>query len=95
MTNQAFQDPNAQYYLQEKRFMFHVFPTGLNKVFDVSCGAGRVGKALLDSGKATEVIGVELFEPAAAEARKHDRELHVGDIEEMTLNYDGCFDIVI
>jgi 2-polyprenyl-3-methyl-5-hydroxy-6-metoxy-1,4-benzoquinol methylase len=93
--NDAFADPKAQYYLQEKRFMFHLFPSGLSKVLDVGCGAGRVGKALLDSGKAAELIGVELFEPAAAEARRFYKEVHVGDIEDMSLNYDSYFDMVV
>jgi 2-polyprenyl-3-methyl-5-hydroxy-6-metoxy-1,4-benzoquinol methylase len=95
MKNSAFQEPSAPYYLQEKRFMFHLFPDGPNKVLDLGCGAGRVGKALLDSGKAVEVTGVEIFEPAAAETRKHYKAVHVGDIEEMTLDYNDYFDVVV
>jgi 2-polyprenyl-3-methyl-5-hydroxy-6-metoxy-1,4-benzoquinol methylase len=93
--NDAFLDPNAEYYLQEKRFMFHLFPKGPNKVLDLGCGAGRVGKMLLDSGRAVEVVGVEIFALAAAEARKHYKCVHVGDVEGMTLDYHDCFDVVI
>ena len=75
--------------------MFHLFPDGPNKVLDLGCGSGRVGKVLLDSGKAAEVTGVEIFEPAAAEARKHYKTVHTGDIEEMTLDYRGDFDMVV
>jgi len=41
------------------------------------------------------MTGVEIFEPAAATARKHYKQVHVGDVEEMSLSYDKYFDLVI
>jgi len=95
MKNNAFQDPSAEYYNTEKRFLFHMIPVGPNVVLDLGCAAGFVGKAMLESNRAVEVSGVEIFEPAAVEARKHYKVVHVGDIEEMSLSYDKCFDLVI
>jgi 2-polyprenyl-3-methyl-5-hydroxy-6-metoxy-1,4-benzoquinol methylase len=95
MRNTAFSDPTAEYYNTEKRFLFHMIPDGRNVALDLGCAAGAVGRALLESNKAVEVTGVEIFEPAAAEARKHYKVVHVGDIEEMSLNYEKYFDLVI
>ena len=95
MKNPAFQNPGDQYYMQEKRFLFPLIPDGPNVLLDLGCAAGQVGKALRESHKAAEIVGVEIFEPAAAEARKLYKEVHVGDIEDMKLGYDKYFDIVL
>jgi O-antigen biosynthesis protein len=62
---------------------------------DLGCASGGVEKALLRSNKAVEVTGVEIFEQASVEAKKHYKLVHVGDIEEMTMRYDKYFDLVI
>lgn len=95
MKNPAHQKAHDDYYVQEKGYMLHLIPKGPNVILDLGCGAGRVGKALMGSGKAVEVHGVEIFEPAAKEAMKHYKAVHVGDIESMELDYDRYFDIII
>ena len=64
-------------------------------VLDVGCGSGRVGKRLIESNKAAEVVGIEIFDAAAREARNHYKAVHVGDVENMDLPYDRYFDVVI
>ena len=72
MQNQAFQDTSDSYYNQEKQFLFHLIPNGPNVVLDPWLCCWRGGKgALLRSNMAVEVIGVEIFEQAAEEAKKH------------------------
>lgn len=95
MKNPTFQEASDDYYVQEKKFLFHLIPDGPNVVMDLGCGAGRVGKGLLESNKAAEIVGVEIFEPAANEALKCYKTVHVGDIENMDLAYDKHFDVVI
>ena len=95
MQNPAFSSEHDPYYTQEKRFIFHLVPDGPNLVLDLGCGAGKMGKALIDSGKAGVVVGVEIFEPAAHEAAKYYSRVHVGDIEQMELTYHGYFDVAI
>lgn len=95
MKNTAFTDAAADYYNYEKGFVHHLVPDGPNVVMDLGCAAGRLGKRLIELNKAAEVVGVEIFEPVAQEARKYYKEVHVGDIEEMNLNYAGHFDVVI
>jgi SAM-dependent methyltransferase len=95
MKNAAFQDGASAYYSQNKDFLLDLIPDGPNVVLDLGCGAGGVGKALLDRGKASELIGVEIFESAARNARKVYKRVHVGDIEEMELLYQNYFDVVV
>lgn len=95
MRNEIWQDPNAAYYTQEKRFLFHMIPDGAGLALDLGCGAGRFGKALLESGKVRALVGVEIFEPAAEAARQYYQKVHVGDIEAMELDYERCFDLVL
>jgi 2-polyprenyl-3-methyl-5-hydroxy-6-metoxy-1,4-benzoquinol methylase len=95
MKNGAFTLPGDAYYNQEKQFLFHLIPDGPNVVMDCGCAAGRVGKKLLELKKASEVIGVEIFESAAKDAMESYKRVHVGDIEEMDLDYEDYFDLVI
>jgi 2-polyprenyl-3-methyl-5-hydroxy-6-metoxy-1,4-benzoquinol methylase len=69
--------------------------TAPNIVLDLGCGAGAVGRKLLRDGKASQVVGVELFGAAAEEAARYYSAVHTGDIEEMTLPYTRHFDYVI
>jgi tRNA1(Val) A37 N6-methylase TrmN6 len=95
MKNQAFENPNAEYYNQEKRFLFHLIPDGPNVVLDLGCASGGVGKAMLEAKTAMEANSVEIFEAAAVTARKYYKVVHVGDIEEMSPSQDKYFDLVI
>lgn len=60
---------------------------------DMGCASGRMGEKLLETGKAIEMVGLECFEGAAAEAAKTYK-VHVGDVK-MVFNYESCFDYVI
>jgi SAM-dependent methyltransferase len=95
MKNQAFTSATDDYYSQEKQFLIRHIPDGPNVVLDCGCATGRMGKRLLELHKAAEVVGVEIFEPAAREAMEHYKRVHIGDIEEMDLGYEACFDVAI
>jgi 2-polyprenyl-3-methyl-5-hydroxy-6-metoxy-1,4-benzoquinol methylase len=95
MKNQSWANAVDPYYNQEKRFLFHLIPDGPNVILDCGCGAGAMGKKLMEIKKASEVIGVEIFEPPAKKAMEFYQRVHVGNIEEMPLEYDGYFDVVI
>jgi 2-polyprenyl-3-methyl-5-hydroxy-6-metoxy-1,4-benzoquinol methylase len=95
MLNTAFVDKDSHYYVRFKWWMLPLIKDGPNIVMDLGCAAGVMGRKLLETGKAKEVFGVEIFEPAAAEAATIYKKVHVGDIEEMQLDYNQCFDYVI
>jgi 2-polyprenyl-3-methyl-5-hydroxy-6-metoxy-1,4-benzoquinol methylase len=95
LKNEAFQNASNDYYVQDKGFIFPLIPDGPNIVIDVGCGSGRLGQRLLESGKAAEIVGIELFEPAAREAMKCYRRVHIGDVENLKLDYAQYFDIAV
>jgi 2-polyprenyl-3-methyl-5-hydroxy-6-metoxy-1,4-benzoquinol methylase len=95
MQNTAFVDKDSHYYVRLKWWMLPLIKDGPNIVMDMGCASGVMGRKLLDTGKAKEVYGVEIFESAAAEAATIYKKVHVGDIEEMDLDYKGVFDYII
>jgi len=95
MNNPAFQENDPSYYRVTKVRMLPLIPPGPNVVLDLGCAAGRTGLKLLETNRAAYLVGVEIFGPAAQEARKHYDEVIVGDLEDMHLDYKGRFDFVI
>jgi 2-polyprenyl-3-methyl-5-hydroxy-6-metoxy-1,4-benzoquinol methylase len=95
MQNTAFVDKDSHYYVRFKWWMLPLIKDGPNIVMDLGCASGVMGRKLLETGKAKEVFGVEIFESAAAEAATIYKKVHVGDIEEMQLDYNGTFDYII
>lgn len=66
------------------------------RVLEVGCGAGTTGVLALATGRASHYAGVELFEPAAAAARKVLSEVVVGDVERLVLPWaPASFDVLI
>lgn len=95
MENKAFKNKDDRYYNIEKSRMVPFFPQGPNVVLDLGCATGRLGRKLRELNKACELVGVEIFEPAAEEAKKHYDALYLGDLECLTLPYKEYFDFVI
>lgn len=95
MQNTAFLEKDAHYYVRFKHWMLPFIADGDNVIMDLGCASGIMGRKLLESGKASEVYGVEIFEEAASEAGSIYRKVHVGDIEEMHLEYNQDFDYII
>jgi 2-polyprenyl-3-methyl-5-hydroxy-6-metoxy-1,4-benzoquinol methylase len=95
MQNTAFHEKDAHYYVRLKWWMLPLVKDGPNIVMDLGCASGVMGRKLLETGKAAEVHGVEIFPDAAEEAARHYTEVHTGDIEEMDLEYENRFDYVI
>ncbi len=95
MQNTAFQDKDSEYYTHDKAWMLPLIKEGPNRVLDLGCASGRVGQRLLETGRAKELIGAEIFGPAAAEAAKIYQKVYVVDVEESELPYVDHFDYVI
>lgn len=85
----------SDYYNQRRTDLSEFIPDGPNAVMDLGCASGGLGTTLLESNKASQVVGVEIFEPAARQAMKRYDTVHVGDIEELVLDYDRYFDVVV
>jgi 2-polyprenyl-3-methyl-5-hydroxy-6-metoxy-1,4-benzoquinol methylase len=65
------------------------------RVLDVACGSGHLGERIREHGN--RVVGVEIAESSAAEARRVLDEVHVFDIEQPwpTLLREAPFDVVV
>lgn len=83
------------YYNRERPSITSRIKMGPNAILDLGCGTGALGRILVAAGKAREMIGVEIFEAAAAEAALSYSVVHQGDIECMDLPYSGRFDYVV
>ncbi|HYG68441.1 MAG TPA: class I SAM-dependent methyltransferase [Anaeromyxobacteraceae bacterium] len=87
--------PPANYYAQARPELVAVVnPAGL-RVLEVGCATGVMGAALLEKG-AREVVGLDVFEPALAEARSRLTAVHRVDLNALpALPYpEGHFDLV-
>jgi 2-polyprenyl-3-methyl-5-hydroxy-6-metoxy-1,4-benzoquinol methylase len=86
---------DESYYSREKSRIASLVPEGPNVILDVGCAAGHLGRKLRELNKVDELVGVEIFQPAAAEAEKHYDAVHQGDVEVLSLPYQEYFDFVI
>lgn len=65
-------------------------------ILELGCGNGATGALALAQGKCATYVGIEMFEPAAAEARAVLTQVHVGDVAALDLPYPpATFDALI
>lgn len=95
MINEAHQSKQDLYYNRERPSITDLVEPGKHTILDLGCGAGVVGRKLMSLGKASRVIGVELFPEAAAEASRHYETVHQGDVEQMDFRFPCEFDYAI
>jgi 2-polyprenyl-3-methyl-5-hydroxy-6-metoxy-1,4-benzoquinol methylase len=80
----AYQQKAASYFDRARLDFVHRLPLDASaSVLEIGCGTGATGALAMTRGRAGRYVGVELFESAAAEARKVLSEVHVGDAERM------------
>lgn len=95
MKNELQNDPSSDYYTREKSSIEALIPPGSHRVLDVGCAAGGLGRRLIERGKAAEVYGLELFEPAARKAAEVYKSVLVGDVESLALTFPCQFDYIV
>ena len=95
MQNKAFEDINSHYYTRVKSWMVPFFEDRPNMILDLGCGAGALGQKLIQAGKVKALVGAEIFPAAAEQAAKIYQHVHVGDLEQMRLDYPERFDYVV
>jgi 2-polyprenyl-3-methyl-5-hydroxy-6-metoxy-1,4-benzoquinol methylase len=65
-----------------------------DRVLDVGCSSGYLARRLIERG--SSVVGIEVDEQAAEEARDVCEQVFVGDVETMELPFeDASFDVVL
>ncbi|MBI1807850.1 MAG: class I SAM-dependent methyltransferase [Ignavibacteria bacterium] len=91
-----YKEKNVAYFSGTRPEIISLVPRGIKKLLDVGCGNGDLAYVAKTSLAIQEVVGVELYKPAAEVARtKLDRVIE-GNIEELALHFpDGHFDCIV
>jgi ubiquinone/menaquinone biosynthesis C-methylase UbiE len=91
-----YKEKNNNYYSLIRHDLIQMIEGDGNKILDVGCGEGQTGWALKKSGKAREVVGIELNEDVAKRAEgRLDKVIH-GDVEKLALSFQTeYFDYII
>lgn len=95
MENTLYHNKRFSYYGSEKSRIHPHISQGPNVILDMGCGTGQLGRKLIESDKAKELVGVDIYKPAIDEAAKYYHRIHHGDIELLDLKYKKYFDYVI
>ena len=75
------------YYAVVRSELVALIPENTKRLLDVGCGAGATGRAAQLRLRLQELVGIELFEPAATQARAAYDRVIVGDIETLELDF--------
>ena len=94
--SEAYEQKYAAYYQNPREDLLALVEGSGLAILDIGCGAGAMGKRLLDLGKARWVSGVE-FVPSQAElARRVLNEVITGDLTQLEFSWSpGFFDRII
>ncbi|MDF0673221.1 MAG: class I SAM-dependent methyltransferase [Nitrospira sp.] len=95
MENKIIQDSNSSYYNMVKIEFLPLITEKPNSILDVGCGTGQFGRKLREMNKASELVGIELYAPAAVQAEKYYDKMYHDDVESLDLPYSEYFDYVI
>ncbi len=95
MENKSILNKDDIYYNQDKIMIVSYLPEGKHVILDLGCATGRLGQSLRNANKAAELVGVEIFGPAAEEAAKRYDKVYTIDIETFDLPYKEYFDFVV
>ena len=84
----SYRDKGADYFAGARRdYVAALAAAPAGAVLELGCGAGATGALALETKAAMRWVGVELFEPMAAEAAKVLSAVHAGDVEALDLPY--------
>jgi 2-polyprenyl-3-methyl-5-hydroxy-6-metoxy-1,4-benzoquinol methylase len=84
------------YYWWKRNDIVALVPETCQRILDVGCAVGMVGKALKCNRADRYIVGIEVNPEVAQHARARLDEVLVGDVEELDLDrYVGYFDCII
>jgi len=83
------------YYLRARDDLIRLIPPSAKRILEIGCAAGMTGRALRERSL-EELVGVELLEEQAAQARPYYTRVFAGDLEQLELPFEaGHFDCII
>lgn len=85
---------DTNYFTWERKDVLKLLPSGANRILDIGCGAGTLLAAAKASGKASEVVGIDIVDPMPSHDGL-DRYVQC-DIDELAdLGFREYFDVII
>jgi 2-polyprenyl-3-methyl-5-hydroxy-6-metoxy-1,4-benzoquinol methylase len=85
----------SPYYYSVRYDLIKLIPSETKKILEVGCAGGMTGKALREKGF-DEIVGIEILEEPAQNAKSHYDKLIIGDVEKITLPFEkGHFDCIL
>jgi O-antigen biosynthesis protein len=83
------------YYLRARDDLIRLVPLSAKRILEIGCASGMTGKALQERSL-DELVGVELIEEVAENAKPYYTRVFAGDIEQLELPFEaGHFDCII
>ena len=93
---QDYSSKGASYFSEARSQIAPLLPAKIERVLEVGCGTGGTLAWLKSTGRASYTVGIELFAPAADQARQVADAAYCLDIEREPLPADlGRFDLVL
>ena len=91
-----YKEKPSEYYKHARREIVDEVPIGSDSVLEVGCAEGRTGAVLKAEGRAKWVVGIELMDVAADQARMVLDQVLCGNVEQMDLPFiESQFDVII
>jgi SAM-dependent methyltransferase len=95
-TTQLYGEKVGQYFNRASWGVIGAIPEGPHKILEIGCSAGKTGETLKKTGRAAEVVGVDLNPAAVAAAADRLDNAFCGDIEQLELPYPAdYFDYIL
>lgn len=93
----GYAEKDRAYYSSARRDYVARLPADPDaKVLELGCGNGATGALALAEGKCGAYVGIEMFEPMAAEAKQVLTQVLVGDVAGLELDFPpDHFDVLI
>jgi len=93
---ELYKEKDNDYYSHIRDDLIQMIEGEGNRILDIGCGEGHTGWTLKKSGKAKEVVGIELIEGPAQIAESRLDKVIQGNVEDMTLPFQSeYFDYII
>ncbi len=93
---QNYEDKTAGYFSTARRAIEPLLPAAAARVLELGCGTGATLAWLKDSGRAGHTVGIEIFAPAAEQARAVVDAVFCQDVERASMPPGlGRFDLIL
>jgi 2-polyprenyl-3-methyl-5-hydroxy-6-metoxy-1,4-benzoquinol methylase len=87
-------DEFPKYFEHTREEMINFVPLNAESVLDVGCGAGVFGRSL-KRVRGCRVVGIELNDEAARQARQHLDLVFCQSVDDVDFMELGCFDVIV